>query len=97
MKRKITNKNLIVLLGLLRHFNKGPEPRFRQQARERLLEKISPRKRFWLLPVRFQVLLALHWIMLWLGKERSLRRMIAKRIAGKPLVYLKTKEIVFHS
>ncbi|MDD5415868.1 MAG: hypothetical protein PHE48_02570 [Candidatus Daviesbacteria bacterium] len=50
MKRKITNKNLIVLLGLLRRFNKDPEPRFCRQARERLLEKISPRKRFWLLP-----------------------------------------------
>lgn len=50
MKRKITNKNLIDSLGRLGYLSKGPQPLFKQQARERLMDKISPQKRALILP-----------------------------------------------
>lgn len=50
MKRKITDKNLIASLNKLGHLNKGPQPLFKQQARERLMDKISPQKRALILP-----------------------------------------------
>lgn len=50
MKRKISNEKIIDLLGTLGRSRKGPDPLFRRQARERLLEKISPPKRPLFLP-----------------------------------------------